>query len=98
LKPSATPSQRTKTVPLILFSDLRQKNRGRSAITLYESGIHSCIAATLAARIENHIALMGADRLYFRSQALKINLQADDPVKPVGDGAIYGRIDWTAGL
>jgi len=37
-----------------------------------ESGIHSCIAATLAARIENHIALMGADRLYFRSQALKI--------------------------
>jgi hypothetical protein len=89
LKPSAARSQRTKDRASHTFSDRRQKKRGRSAITLYESGIHSCIAATLAARIENHIALMCVDRLYFRSQALKINLQADDPVKPVGDGAIW---------
>jgi hypothetical protein len=89
-------------VPLILFSDLRQKNRGRSAITLHESGIHSCIAATLVARIENHIALMCADRLYFRSQALKIILGVDDPVKPVGDGAnmdeLIGRLASKAGI
>jgi hypothetical protein len=89
-------------VPLILFSDLRQKNRGRSAITLHESGIHSCIAATLAARIENHVASTCADRLYFRSQALKINLQASDPVKPVGDGAnmdeLIGRLASKAGI
>ena len=68
-------------MPLILFSNLRQKKRERSAITQCESGIHSCIAATLAARIESHLALMCVDRLNFNSRALKINPQVDDPVK-----------------
>jgi hypothetical protein len=40
--------------------------------------------------------------LYFRSQALKINRQADDPVKPVGDGAnmdeLIGRLASKAGI
>ena len=51
----------------------------------------------LLQHLRRETALMGADRLYFRWQALKINRQAGDPVKPVGDGAKYGRIDWTAG-
>jgi hypothetical protein len=89
-------------VPLILFSDLRQKNRGRSAITLHETGIHSCIAATLAARIENHDTLMCGDRLYFRSQALKINRQVNDPAK-AGWGRgnmdeLIGRLASKAGI
>ena len=45
---------------------------------------------------------MGADRLYFRSQALKINAEVGDPVKPVGDGAnmdeLIGRLASKAGI
>jgi hypothetical protein len=79
----------SKTVLLILFSDLRQKKPERSATSQRESGVHSCIAATLATRSRTKTAFARADRLYFRSQTLKINLQADDPVQPVEGGAIW---------
>ena len=61
------------------FPTIRQKKRARSAKSQCESGIHSCIAATLAARIENQTAPMGADRLYFRSQTLKIKFTSRRP-------------------
>ena len=45
-----------------------------------ESDIHSCIAATLTARSKAKIGKVSGHRLYFRSQTLKINAQANDPV------------------
>jgi hypothetical protein len=91
----------SKTALLMLFSDLRQKKPEHSATSQRESGIHSCIAATLATRSRTKTAFACADRLYFRSQTLKINLQPDDPVQPVGRGnmdELIGRLATRAGI
>src|SRR6476620_1897610 len=63
-----------------------------------QAGVIPAFTLALLQHLRRETALMDADRLYFRSQALKIKAEAGDPVKPVGDGAIYGRTDRTAGL
>ena len=88
---------------LILFSDLRQKKRRRSATSQRESGIHSCIAATLATRSRTKSPSTCADRLYFRSQTLKIKFTSKRPgIKPVEGGAnmdeLIGRLASKAGI
>jgi hypothetical protein len=63
-----------------------------------QAGVIPAFTLALLQHLRRETALMGADRLYFRSQALKINAEVGDPVKPVGDdGAKYGRTDRTAG-
>jgi hypothetical protein len=64
-----------------------------------QAGVIPPFTLALLQHLRRETALMGADRLYFRSQALKINAEVGDPVKPVGDdGAKYGRTSRTAGL
>src|SRR6478609_1480681 len=63
-----------------------------------QAGVIPAFTLALLQHLRRETALMDAARLYFRSQALKIKAEVGDPVKPVGDGAIYGRTDRTAGL
>ena len=82
---------------LILFSDRHEKNARNAAQQVsVNPGIKSCIAATLG---ESKIISKRVGRLYFRSQALKINSRGKRPVsnRLLGTGQ-YGRTGRTAGL
>jgi hypothetical protein len=43
--------------------------------------VNPAFTLALLQHLRRETALMGADRLYFRSQALKINADVGDPVK-----------------
>jgi hypothetical protein len=49
--------------PLSYFSPITAENGGRDAAIPYQSGVHSCIAATLAKRLKLNRVFNGGDRL-----------------------------------
>jgi hypothetical protein len=55
---------------LVLFSNVQRRNRERSAINLRESGVHSCIAATLAQRSRIKAALVACISERRRSRSI----------------------------
>jgi hypothetical protein len=55
-----------------------------------QASVIPAFTLALLQHLRRETAMMGADRLYFRSQTLKINAEVGDPVIPVGDGAKYG--------